>query len=164
MNLSESDKAKLENIRRQARTNRANENKTKNLNVTSGNKIDNRDSVRFGKHKIIIILLLVVLNIIIWTLGDFSNWKPFGIGSTNLESAIQSVKSSIIARVGASGRNYESGPLEDGTAVLVDDLAAYWVKGGTVYAANGHAKAWSPSISYVSSGKVTYDSVKASVR
>jgi len=84
-----------------------------------------------------------------------------GCGKT--DPAIQAVKNSI-TNTSASGQNYQTGPLEGGTAVLVDDMAAYWVSGGIVFAANGLAKTWSPTTSYASSGNVTYDSVKASVQ
>jgi hypothetical protein len=42
-------------------------------------------------------------------------------------------------------------------------LAAYWVKDGRVYAANGFAKMWSPGIDYASSPAITIDSVKNAV-
>ncbi len=38
------------------------------------------------------------------------------------------------------------GPLGDGTAVLVNDVAAYWVQGGTVYGCDPNALAWSPGV------------------
>ena len=41
--------------------------------------------------------------------------------------------------------NFKAGPLKNGTGVMVDDMAAYWVLGETVYAANGVALTWSPS-------------------
>ncbi len=76
---------------------------------------------------------------------------------------VQAVKSTM-TMVSPSGRTFQTGTLEGGTAVLVDDLAAYWVQGGTVYAANGHAKSWSPSVQYARKANISYDSVKGSVR
>jgi hypothetical protein len=62
-------------------------------------------------------------------------------------NAISAVKGSITA-VSSSGRTYLGDSLKNGTTVLVDDLASYWVKDSQVYAANGFARTWSPSISY----------------
>ena len=76
---------------------------------------------------------------------------------------VQAVKR-VITSVSAAGHTYQTGPLEGGTAVFVDGSAAYWVMQGKVYAANGTAKTWSPSVSYAKSPKITYDSVKAAVR
>jgi hypothetical protein len=59
---------------------------------------------------------------------------------------------------------YRTGPLQGGVAVLVGDLGAYWVKNGTVYAANGVAKTWSPRISYALGGSITHSTVKSAVR
>jgi hypothetical protein len=44
------------------------------------------------------------------------------------------------------------GPLGEGTAVLVNDVAAYWVRGGTVYGCNPNALAWSPGIALAPAG------------
>ena len=63
-------------------------------------------------------------------------------------SAISALRKSVTA-VSSSGRTYLTGLLRKGTAVLVDDLAAYWVKNGRVYAANGFAKTWSPSVTFL---------------
>jgi len=57
-------------------------------------------------------------------------------------NATSAVKRTITA-VSSSGGTYLVGSLKGGTAVLVDDLAAYWVKNSRVYAANGFAKTWS---------------------
>jgi len=59
---------------------------------------------------------------------------------------------------------YRTGPLQGGVAVLVGDLGAYWIKNGTVYAANGFAKTWSPRISYALGGSITLSTVKSAVR
>jgi len=72
---------------------------------------------------------------------------------------VEAVKRSMTA-VSPAGRNYRSGLLHGGTAVLVDDYAAYWVYDGVVYAANGAAKMWSPGIEYASDASMSYDSVK----
>jgi len=76
-------------------------------------------------------------------------------------SAVSAVKRSMTA-VSSSGRSYRTGSLEGGEAVLVGD-AAYWVKGGVVYAANGIAKTWSPGVSYASSSSISYNSVRQAV-
>jgi len=52
----------------------------------------------------------------------------------------------------------EAGPLDGGIAVMVDTNGAYWVHEGTVYAANGQAKAWSPGLSSSPDG-ITWNSV-----
>ena len=78
-------------------------------------------------------------------------------------SAISAVRKSVTA-VSSSGRTYLTGLLRKGTAVLVDDLAAYWVKNGRVYAANGFAKTWSPSISYATDPDINFGSVEQAVK
>ncbi len=78
-------------------------------------------------------------------------------------NAISAVKRSITA-VSSSGRTYLAGSLKGGTAVLVDDMAAYWVKNGRVYAANGFARTWSPSISYATDSDISFDSVELAVK
>ena len=82
--------------------------------------------------------------------------------SSSDSSAVSAVKRSMTA-VSSSGRSYRTGSLEGGTAVLVGD-AAYWVRSGVVYAANGIAKTWSPGISYASSPSISYDSVRQAAR
>jgi len=77
-------------------------------------------------------------------------------------NAISAVKRSITAV--SLGRTYLAGSLKGGTAVLVDDLAAYWVKNSRVYAANGFAKTWSPSISYAIDPDINFDSVEQAVK
>ncbi len=37
-------------------------------------------------------------------------------------------------------------PLAGGTAVVLNDTAAYWVREGVVYACDGNARAWSPGV------------------
>ena len=78
-------------------------------------------------------------------------------------NAISAVKRSITA-VSSSGRTYLAESLKGGTAVLVDDMAAYWVKNGRVYAANGFARTWSPSISYATDSDISFDSVELAVK
>ena len=74
-----------------------------------------------------------------------------------------------ITRKSTVGLMYRSGPLKGGTAVLVAEKSspfygAYWVKNGTVYVANGIAKSWSPNIGYPAGQKITFNTVKTSVR
>lgn len=78
-------------------------------------------------------------------------------------SAISAVRKNITA-VSSSGRTYLTGSLKRGTAVLVDHLAAYWVKNSQVYAANGFAKTWSPGISYSTDPDISFDSVEQAVK
>jgi hypothetical protein len=77
--------------------------------------------------------------------------------------AISAVKRSITA-VSSLGRTYLAGSLKGGTAVLVDGLAAYWVKNSRVYAANGFAKTWSPNISYATDPDIDFDSVEQAMK
>jgi len=74
-----------------------------------------------------------------------------------------------ITRKNTAGLMYRSGPLDGGTAVLVavkssPFYGAYWVKDGTVYAANNFAISWSPTIRYPVGKKITFNMVKTSVR
>jgi hypothetical protein len=57
-----------------------------------------------------------------------------------------------VATVGA-------GPLEEGTAVLCDDAAAFWVKDGKVYVVNERAREFGPELEQAPS-EITYDDVK----
>lgn len=45
-------------------------------------------------------------------------------------------------------QKYQSAPLADGVAVVINEHAGYWVKDGKAYAVNGGAKGLSPNISY----------------
>ena len=80
--------------------------------------------------------------------------------TTTTESSAISVVKRSITTVSTSGQTYETGDLQGGTAVLVDDLAAYWVKGETVYAANRFAKTLSPDVEYSPTG-IDLDTVSA---
>jgi hypothetical protein len=79
---------------------------------------------------------------------------------TGESPAIKAVKATL--RSGLSVSKFQEGPLKGGTAVLVDKSGAYWVSGGTVYAANGFAKMWSPNVSYAPVG-IDIDSVSMAV-
>ena len=59
--------------------------------------------------------------------------------------------------------DFKAGPLKNGTAVLADDMAAYWVPGETVYAANGVALTWSPSTQRAPAG-IDIDTVSGAVK
>jgi hypothetical protein len=83
-------------------------------------------------------------------------------------AAIAAVKQTITI-VSTSDCVCRTGFLEDGVAVLVKKNvysrtmeATYWVQSGRVYAANGVANMWSPSISYSKAG-IDYDSVEKAV-
>ena len=56
------------------------------------------------------------------------------------ELVVRTLASSVIAT------RVVEGPLKAGTAVLVNDVAAYWVEGGVVYGCNSAALAWSPGV------------------
>lgn len=95
--------------------------------------------------------------------------KYKGSESQNYHAAIAAVKQTITS-VSTSGCVYQTGFLEDGVAVFVEKKvysrileAAYWVQNGHVYAANGIAKMWSPSISYSKMG-IDFDSVEKAVQ
>ena len=75
---------------------------------------------------------------------------------------IEAVNNTITANL-KEGLDYQAGSLQGGTAVLIADTGAYWVKDGVVYAANGTAKTWSPNISYAPVG-IDFDSVKEACR
>lgn len=109
-----------------------------------------RRIIRTHKFWIITVGLAVVIVIAIMTQLPESN-------------AISAVKGSIAA-VSSLGRTYLAGSLKGGTAVLVDDLAAYWIKDSRVYAANGFARTWSPSISYATDPDINFDSVEQAVK
>lgn len=80
--------------------------------------------------------------------------------STTTSDAIMAVQNSITGPA-PSGLSFKEGPLHGGTAVLVGN-AGYWVKDGTVYAANGFAKTWSPSLKYSPTG-IDFSSVEKAV-
>lgn len=48
---------------------------------------------------------------------------------------------------------------KNGIAVMVDKTATYWIKDDTVYAANGFAKAWSPSINYIGDSEICFKTI-----
>lgn len=102
-------------------------------------------------------LLLVLL--IASTIGAIG---LVGCGNSIDTAAVEAVKRTI-TKVAPQGRDYETGPLEGGTAVLVDDYAAYWVKDGIVYGANGIALMWSPGVGSAAP-TATLDKVKEAVR
>jgi len=84
-------------------------------------------------------------------------------------TAIAAVKQTITI-VSTSDCVYRTGFFEDGVAVFVEKKvnscileATYWVQNGHVYAANGIAKMWSPSISYSKTG-IDFDSVEKTVQ
>jgi hypothetical protein len=52
---------------------------------------------------------------------------------------------------------YYEGSLKGGTAVLVGDRAAYWVKDGKLYAANGVAMTWSKNLGIIRRADNTFE-------
>jgi len=77
----------------------------------------------------------------------------------NLGYASQQVKETI--KVKFKQEIFEEVALQGGTAVLVNDLAAYWVNGSTVYALNGLAASYSSGIPYGPPGMGVLDVKKA---
>ena len=78
-----------------------------------------------------------------------------------MAEAIRAVRRSLTAAVSVS--RFEAGPLRGGTAVLVDDMAAYGVKDGKVHGANGYALMWSECIDRAPAG-ISMPQVRAACR
>lgn len=86
----------------------------------------------------------------------------------NYQAAKRAVKQTI-TKISTDYTHCQTGVLEDGIAVMVTYRsgerwldAAYWVRNGRVYAANGIAKMWSPTLSY-SKASIHFDSVEAAI-
>lgn len=62
-----------------------------------------------------------------------------------------------------SASSWETGPLYGGTAVIMNEVASYWVKDGTVYACNGIAMGSSPGVPW-SPPSVDNAAVEAAIR
>ena len=119
-------------------------------------------------------LPILFLLIILFFSAVFSERKPTSEASPTKSSASEKAEQKnsgsealgIVKRSYTSARSsdkqYKVAPLNGGTAILVDDLAAYWVKGGKLYAANGWAKTWSKNIEYAPTG-IDFTSVKKAV-
>jgi hypothetical protein len=82
---------------------------------------------------------------------------------TQADRDLNAVQNSITSNISPAGKSYRNGKLAGGTAVLVNDLAAYWVSGGTVYAANGIAKTWSPDTEFTLDSRISFSTVKSAV-
>ena len=104
---------------------------------------------------ILIVLAFVIVSVIVDS-GDAPGPAIF----TNQGVSLVRV---TITEVDASSFSFREGPLEGGTAVLVEGTAAFWVKDGIVFAANGTAKTWSPTVEYSPTG-IGFLEVQASVR
>lgn len=104
-----------------------------------------------GCGVLVVIIIILILAVSISTCQGGSE-DPYA-------DDIAAVKDSITANVAQA---YEAGPLQGGTAILVNDFAAYWVKDGVVYAANGVARMWSPAIPVAPTG-IDIDSVEEAV-
>ena len=83
-----------------------------------------------------------------------------GCADDSTSEAVLAVQDSITGPA-PSGLSYKEGTLQGGTAVLTGN-AAYWVKDGKIYAANGFAKTWSPSLKYSPVG-IDFSSVEKAV-
>jgi len=96
---------------------------------------------------------------IVWCLATFTGLAG-GCCGENTGEAVSAVGATM-TDAAPSGLSFTEGPLKGGTAVLAGN-AAYWIKDGTVYAANGFAKTWSRSLEYSPIG-IDYSSVKNAV-
>lgn len=101
--------------------------------------------------KRILIVSVILAAMLLGACGGTEKVNPYA-------DDIQAVENTITANL-KEGQEYQAGSLQGGTAVLVGNTGAYWVKDGVVYAANGTAKSWSPNINYAPAG-IDFDSVK----
>lgn len=117
--------------------------------------------------------LIVVLVICFFICNDFSN----DAGNTDksmaqdnykyddsraIELVMDSMENSVRRRIIVNDVDYRKGYLKGGTAILFETDAAYWVDNGSVYAANGTAKSYSPEIEYTGS-EISHTEIKNAV-
>ncbi len=81
----------------------------------------------------LLVVLIIFVALLIW---ERSTVAP----STIADLVRKTLSSDILVT------QVDEGPLRDGTAVLINDQAAYWVCNGEVRAANTLARTWSPGI------------------
>ncbi len=81
-------------------------------------------------------LLMVVIGFTALLLWERSNVAP----PTVVDLVRETLRAEVLVTQTAAG------PLREGTAVLINDQAAYWVYQGEVLAANSAASGWSPGI------------------
>jgi hypothetical protein len=95
----------------------------------------------------LLFIVLITVIIVDGNIGGSSSTsrRHYSADRKAYSQEIRSVELSITARL---KRNLiiQAGSLEDGVAVLVSDLGAYWVKDGVVYGGNGFALSWSSKI------------------
>jgi len=107
-----------------------------------------------GRMRLLVVLIIAL--VVIGILVDSGDSPPPAIPDALLVGT-------TITVLDASSFTFQEGPLEGGTAVLVEGTAAYWVYDGFVFAVNGTAKTWSPSIEYAPTG-IDFFTVQSSVR
>jgi len=105
-------------------------------------------------------VIIAITIIIMSLLGTSCNNESMESGNPYADD-IAAVRNTITANL-KEGQEYQAGSLQGGTAVLISDIGAYWVKDGVVYAANGTVKTWSFNINYAPAG-VDFNSVKEAV-
>lgn len=87
--------------------------------------------------------------------------KPHDASRTPpISAAEQAVKSTLAIRF--TEYRFEEVDVRGGRAVLLNNLGAYWVKDGVVYALNGLAKSYSPSVEYGPVG-LDYEDVERAI-
>jgi len=119
-------------------------------------KVKEQKNSRSNLSKIVGVLAVVVVMIIgifVVACGEDYSSEIAGVQNSMTEQAWDS----------AVSMDYEAGKLNDGVAVLVGDLAAYWVKDDVLYAANGFAMTWSPSLDIAPDG-IDFDTVEDAVK
>ena len=75
---------------------------------------------------------------------------------------IAKVKRSIKAKVKVE--TVETCVFKNGLAVMVNELAVYWVVGFKVYWANGFAEAYSPGMKYTTDPEINYENIFKAIR
>ena len=85
------------------------------------------------------VLLVAVVSVALVTAMVLAEWLLEGPPPAS-ELVTRTLAPNVIAT------RVVEGPLREGTAVLVNDVAAYWVVDGTVYGCNQSAFAWSPHV------------------
>ncbi len=88
------------------------------------------------------VVVLVVILILGLTVSCSVQAQPNNSGKNN---AIQEVKDALTVDVSGS---WEAVEYEDGYVVRLDDMAFWYVKGGTVYSLNGFAKTYAENTDY----------------
>ncbi len=104
---------------------------------------------------------VIVIPLFLYVIGKYTpeNNKPSK--NTSYSKASSLVKKTLKGKF--NSYNFKEAPLQGGTAVLLNESWAYWVKDGKVYALNGLAKDASYSIEYGPVG-MDIDDVEDAIR